>query len=47
LDLNQWCDQFAAMLAPPPASPMGDKLGTDVPKPNGAPAVTRSKWMDF
>jgi phage terminase large subunit GpA-like protein len=36
LDLNRWCDEFQALLVPPAA-----------PKPNGAPAVTRSKWMDF
>jgi hypothetical protein len=36
LDLNRWCHEFAAMLAPPP-----------VAQPNGAPSVTRSKWMDF
>jgi phage terminase large subunit GpA-like protein len=36
LDLNAWRDQFEALLAPPPAA-----------EPNGAPAVTRSKWMDF
>jgi phage terminase large subunit GpA-like protein len=39
LDLNAWCDQFEAMLAPPAALPA---------KPNGpASDVTRSKWMDF
>jgi phage terminase large subunit GpA-like protein len=38
LDLNRWCEEFAVMLAPPVIS---------TPKPNGPPAVTRSKWMDF
>jgi phage terminase large subunit GpA-like protein len=46
LDLNAWCNQFEGLLAPPVA-PTGDKLDTNVSKPNGAPAVTRSKWMDF
>jgi phage terminase large subunit GpA-like protein len=36
LNIDVWTDQFQAMLAPPP-----------VPQPNGAPAVVRSKWMDF
>jgi phage terminase large subunit GpA-like protein len=36
LDLNCWCGEFQALLVTPPA-----------PKPNGATAVTRSKWMDF
>jgi phage terminase large subunit GpA-like protein len=45
LDLNAWCDQFAAMLAPPP---MVLAHSSDAPnRANGAPAVTRSKWMDF
>jgi phage terminase large subunit GpA-like protein len=35
VDLNDWCRQFTAMLAP------------EVIKPNGAPGVTRSRWMDF
>jgi phage terminase large subunit GpA-like protein len=42
LDLNAWCDQFGAMLAPPESANFAD-----IPKPNGLPAVTRSKWMDF
>jgi phage terminase large subunit GpA-like protein len=41
LDLNDWCSQFEALLAPQSA------LGQTSPKPNGAPAVTRSKWTDF
>jgi phage terminase large subunit GpA-like protein len=44
LDLNAWCDSFERMLAPAP--PQTDNL-PDLPKSNGAPAVTRSKWMDF
>ena len=52
LDLNQYCHQFAAMLAPPVISSIADGVsGHDVqkpqPRPNGAPAVTRSQWMDF
>jgi phage terminase large subunit GpA-like protein len=46
LDLNGWCDQFAALLAPPSVAAIADKL-PEQPKPNGAPAVIRSKWMDF
>jgi phage terminase large subunit GpA-like protein len=44
LDLNAWCDQFAALLAPPKV--IGYPM-TDPPKVNGAPAVVRSRWMDF
>jgi phage terminase large subunit GpA-like protein len=43
LDLNAWCQQFEALLAPPPVSAQS----AQIPKPNGAPAVTRSKYMDF
>jgi phage terminase large subunit GpA-like protein len=42
LDLNAWCDQFGGLLAPPVLGP-----SPETPKPNGVPAVTRSKWMDF
>jgi phage terminase large subunit GpA-like protein len=38
LNLDSYCSQFAAMLAPQPAAPA---------KVNGPPAVSRSKWMDF
>jgi phage terminase large subunit GpA-like protein len=44
LDLNGWCDQFAGLVAPPPTVSM---QSDSKPKPNGAPAVIRSKWMDF
>jgi phage terminase large subunit GpA-like protein len=50
LDLNQWCDQFGAMLAPktlPALVPEVSGDARDIPKPNGLPAVTRSKWMDY
>ena len=36
LNLNAWCAEFDALLAPP--KPNG---------PAPLPAVTRSKWMDF
>ena len=38
LNLDQHCEQFAAMLKPVPVNAP--------PKPNG-PIVTRSRWMDF
>jgi phage terminase large subunit GpA-like protein len=44
VDLNAWCDQFERMLAP---APVISVPSAELPKPNGAPAVTRSKWMDF
>ena len=48
LNLNGWCDQFMAMLAPPMDSAVSKSAKfSDSPKPNGVPAVTRSKWMDF
>jgi phage terminase large subunit GpA-like protein len=37
LDLNRWVDEFERMLAPPAAAQ----------KPNGAPTMVRSKWMEF
>jgi phage terminase large subunit GpA-like protein len=43
LDLNAWCDQFEGMLAPPGIS----TTPVEIPKSNGAPAITRSKWMDY
>jgi phage terminase large subunit GpA-like protein len=53
LDLNAWCDQFEGLLAPPVISSVSEGIVSlhDVqkpqPRPNGAPAVIRSKWMDF
>jgi phage terminase large subunit GpA-like protein len=45
LDLNAWCDQFAALLIPAP--PKLDNLSNS-PKPNGAPpSLIRSRWMDY
>ena len=40
VDLNQWCEQFAAMIAPPPVT------GTPPPKPNGSPTVYRSRFVN-
>jgi phage terminase large subunit GpA-like protein len=39
LDLNSWCDQFDAMIAPP--------VPTAGQKPTAPPPVTRSRWMDY
>jgi phage terminase large subunit GpA-like protein len=40
LDLNEWCRQFDAMLAPQPAA-------APVNGPPASPNVTRSKWMSY
>jgi len=45
LDLNQWCDQFEGLLAPSTAN--NSVTVTEKPKTNGAPAVVKSRWMDF
>jgi phage terminase large subunit GpA-like protein len=45
LDLNAWCAQFEGMLAPQKVS--AKDTFPEQAKPNGAPAVIRSKWMDF
>jgi phage terminase large subunit GpA-like protein len=37
LDLNAWCHEFQATLAPPQVAQ----------QPNGATAVPKSRWMDF
>ena len=42
LDLNTWCAEFERMLLPP-----DDRVPTVGNRPNGGPAVTRSRWMDF
>jgi phage terminase large subunit GpA-like protein len=44
VNLNAWCEQFEAMLAPPPIVSTVETI----PKPNGAPPpVHRSRWMDY